>query len=294
MISLLWFCAAGYCFFLGAVLLFISGLLSIFPKSVTRWFLILFPGVIGMLLIYLSSIALPIWLYAAWFTAGVAWALSLKLKRTNSKIRLLIILLYLSITVTAVTMETEYLKKPKLQGENFEKLWIIGDSVSAGIGDQNEITWPKILNKKYNIDVSNLAVAGATVTTALIQADSIDNANGLVLIEIGGNDLFEKTPINIFYENYDKLLAKVYKTNTNILMIELPLLPGQMKYGRVQRKLAKKYSVSMIPKRFFAKVLSTKGASNDIAHLTSLGHNLMADMVWKVTEQGFKTKHSAK
>jgi len=292
MISLLWFCAAGYSFFLGTAVLFIAGLISIFPKSAKKWFLILFPSVIGMLLVYLSSAALPVWLYAAWLITGIAWALSPKLKRSNSKIQLVIILMYLSITVAAVTMEAAYLKKPKLPGEYFEKLWVIGDSVSVGIGGQNEITWPKILSKKYNVTVINLAVAGATVNTALTQANNINNDNGLVLIEIGGNDLFEKTPIEIFYKNYDRLLDKLNKTNTNVLMIELPLMPGQMKYGRAQRKLAKIYSVQIIPKRFFAKVLSTKGASNDIAHLTSIGHNLMADMVWEIIEKGFKTKRS--
>jgi len=38
-----------------------------------------------------------------------------------------------------------------------------------------------------------------------------------------------------------------------VVMFELPLFPHMIAYGRIQRGLAAKYEVWLIPKRFFAE-----------------------------------------
>ena len=71
---------------------------------------------------------------------------------------------------------------------------MIGDSISAGIGNRDEQTWPKILRQKYKIEVIDVSVAGATVNSALKhQANQVKSDNSIVLLEIGGNDLFAPT-----------------------------------------------------------------------------------------------------
>ena len=59
-------------------------------------------------------------------------------------------------------------------------------------------------------------------------------------------------------------------------MVELPLPPFYNRYGMVQRALAKKYSVTLIPKRFMADVMSTPGATVDGLHFSNVGHILFA------------------
>jgi hypothetical protein len=59
-------------------------------------------------------------------------------------------------------------------------------------------------------------------------------------------------------------------------MVELPLPPFYNRYGMVQRALAKKYSVTLIPKRFMADVMSTPGATVDGLHFSNTGHILFA------------------
>jgi lysophospholipase L1-like esterase len=65
-----------------------------------------------------------------------------------------------------------------------------------------------------------------------------------------------------------------------VVMFELPLPPFRNEYGRVQRKLASKYGVVLIPKRVFVGVLTEEGATMDGVHLSPQGHERMAEIVW--------------
>ena len=65
-------------------------------------------------------------------------------------------------------------------------------------------------------------------------------------------------------------------------MLELPLPPTYEEWGRVQRALAYKHGVVLIPKRYFAGVLGTRDATADGLHLSASGADAMGDMVYEV------------
>ncbi len=64
---------------------------------------------------------------------------------------------------------------------------MIGDSVTAGMGEAE--TWPKILAASHGVEIRNHAQAGATVRSAQQQANKMGDVPGVILLEIGGNDL---------------------------------------------------------------------------------------------------------
>ena len=105
---------------------------------------------------------------------------------------------------------------------------------------------------------------------------------------IGGNDLFAPTPYVQFKRDLRNLMEIVNDTNCTIVMLELPLFPWDIEYGRIQRESAKQFDVILIPKRFFIRVLSEKGSSTDLAHLSAKGHQLMAEVVWSLLEPNLK------
>jgi acyl-CoA thioesterase-1 len=158
-------------------------------------------------------------------------------------------------------------------------LYVIGDSVSAGIQGPGEATWPRLLAEQYAIEVVNLAESGATVATATRQARQIGDGPGLVLLEIGGNDLFAPTPPAQFRKDLNLLLEPLPRPDRMVVMLELPVLPWHVAYSRIQRQAAKSCGVTLVPKRFFARVLRHKGATLDLAHLSSEGHRKMANDV---------------
>jgi len=175
-------------------------------------------------------------------------------------------------------------------------VYIIGDSISAGIGGKDERPWPWIFRDEYGVEVNDLSVAGATVTSALSQAQQIDGSTSLtagrpeamVFIEIGGNDLFENTPYNLFEEGLSQILQEVTESGRLVVMLELPLRPRDIRYGRVQRRLAEKYGVVLVPKHFFAGIFATKGATIDLVHLSPAGHQLMAEKVWDLLKNSLR------
>lgn len=92
--------------------------------------------------------------------------------------------------------------------------YIIGDSISDGIG--RERTWTDLLADEHEVDVINLAVAGATCQTALSQARQIRTENALVLLEIGGNDLLGNQSAKDFGKDLKALIKRVSKNGHTI------------------------------------------------------------------------------
>jgi len=108
---------------------------------------------------------------------------------------------------------------------------VIGDSVSAGMSDADKETWPKLLARQHDIDVRDFSKMGATVGSARKQAAQIGDCAGLVLLEIGGNDLLGSTTADQFEERLDQLLRDVCRADRPVVMVELPLPPWPIGLG---------------------------------------------------------------
>jgi acyl-CoA thioesterase-1 len=166
-----------------------------------------------------------------------------------------------------------------------QPIFVIGDSVTAGAGSERE-TWPDFLPSPGGVE--SFARMGATTASALRdQCNHLPNEGGLVVIEIGGNDLLGETPSRTFERDLDLLLAQVAAPGRSVLMFELPLPPFCNEYGRIQRRLAARHNVKLIPKRIFIGVLSSPTATLDTIHLTAAGHQQMAAAVWCIVRPAY-------
>lgn len=283
-----WFCAAGKSFFVGTALLIFSILFPILRKSawssITKFSL----AVIAVFLIILSATPLGWLFYTAWIISILIFFLFVSV-RTSWALGLLRVfqVIALSLCAIAILLELPFHLKPTVPKENFKRLYIIGDSISAGIGDRDEQTWPKILSEKYAIDVIDLSLPGAKVTSAVEQADRVNLQDAAVLLEIGGNDFFVSTPYGLFEQDLKRILKRAKDAKRAVIMLELPLQPQFIVYGSIQRKVAKEFGAILVPKDFLAGILSAKGAALDLAHLSPYGHELMAERIWSLLESCF-------
>lgn len=159
-----------------------------------------------------------------------------------------------------------------------DKIYIVGDSISAGI-DVNKPNWPGLLQSQIQAKIVNLAKPAATLDTGLKQASQIPDEACLVLIELGGNDLLSRGSARALGADLEKLLATLDRPGRTLAMFELPLLPGQFLVGRSQRAAAKAHHCYLIPKRFFAGVLASPEATVDGLHLSDHGNQAMAALV---------------
>lgn len=132
------------------------------------------------------------------------------------------------------------------------------------------VPWPE------RIGAVNLARASDTASTATQQLALLPPpAEGdMVLLEIGGNDMLEGRPVDEYRRGLETLLEGTRPRR--VVMLELPMVPGAWRYGAIQRSLARKYDVTLVPKRLMAAVVTDPRNTVDGLHLNERGEAEMA------------------
>jgi acyl-CoA thioesterase-1 len=166
---------------------------------------------------------------------------------------------------------------------------VVGDSLSAGVGASTDGTWPQLLSEQLKVRVSNLAQAGATLASGVLQARAVPEGSAIVLVELGGNDVLSGVGPERFEVELRSLLALLVTRDRRVLMFELPLLPSQYSYGRVQRNAAREYGVGLIPRRVLAGAVALPGHTSDGLHLSARGHAWLAARVAEAWDRDRRT-----
>jgi acyl-CoA thioesterase I len=244
---------------------------------------------LGMLIVVLSAVPLSYWFYAVALIVTSTWLWSERTKRQwllQHKTRLRWATMV--ICIGGALAELPWRLSTRLPKLGQPTVFVIGDSVTAGF-ETKESTWPDLLPQ--SIKVQSFARMGATTASAFKdQCNRLPPDGGIVILEIGGNDLLGETPASQFEHDLDRLLAHLLAPDRVILMFELPLPPLCNEYGRIQRRLAVQYNVRLIPKRVFISVLATGDATLDSIHLSSTGHEKMAAAVWRIVAPAYAAK----
>lgn len=270
--------ADGTTFFIGmALVLAAEGLLYRFRNRFTRPVFTV-TAIVGMIPVIISATALPIRAYAMWTIPAVIGLFLLNRERPEKQPRRICVAVLAAATTALILMEAPYHRQPKLDVPAGATVYVIGDSISAAM-DTKPRSWPTVLDERTSLRIVNLAQPGATVKTALEQAENIAEPRSLVIVEIGGNDLLGGTSARMFRSGLKELLASLRESQHDVLLLELPLFPFRNAYGKAQRMAVETHGGVLLPKRNFTKVLGTRDATLDGLHLSQTGHNAMADVI---------------
>ena len=235
--------ASGLSLFSGTALVCVGVLLAVFTKGRLSRLGRGLAATLGTLLIILSSSPFPYWVYALVVVAAAGWScLELVEPSRWRRSRLLFRLGFPASCLLLSVLELPHHLMPPLPEGKYDRMFVIGDSLSAGI-DDNIPTWPAVLAERRRIRVVNLAKPGASLSSAKRQAAQIPGGNQLVLLEIGGNDLLGSPTPMAFEQDLGQLLQAVCGRERVVFMLELPLLPLQSRYGQIQRTLAANQSL---------------------------------------------------
>jgi acyl-CoA thioesterase I len=283
--------ASGESLYVGATLLGMVIIASPFLKSTWLSRLRNAGAWLGLAMIVMACPPAPL---SADLTFGAAFLLWLiasnrvgatriwrRLRRGSTAV-LLVLLLVLTV------VEFSYRRMPVIAGQPSDHLVVIGDSISSGI-DPHIPAWPVVLHQMSGVSVTNLARPGAQVSEALSMAQTLTPEDHVVVIEIGGNDLLMGVSSDEFDQHLDALLSKVTAPGRTVAMFELPLLPNKIAYGQIQRRLAAKYHISLIPKPYLAGVISGASATSDGLHLSATGSRRMATLVTQALSSVLKS-----
>jgi lysophospholipase L1-like esterase len=237
-------------------------------RSLSSW--------LGLILMVMACPPISWYAYAVLVCVFLLWLFSAAEPKLRS-----IAITALLIVVVSVIVGSEFFHRglPPVTGPRDDHVFIIGDSLSSGLGQSPP--WPVFLQQATGVQAKNLARPGAGVNDALAMANQITSADHLVLLEIGGNDLLAGIPADKFAMGLEALLMKVCAFGRTVVMFELPLIPSRIGYGQAQRRLAARYHVVLIPKRFLADVLGPSSTSDGM-HLSEPGAQKMAALVARV------------
>ena len=196
-------------------------------------------------------------------------------------------ILILALAFIFVICEVPNFICPNIPGKSFKRMYLLGDSISGGTGFRGEKTWHECIAEKYNIEVKSYTIGGGRVSSMFFDAKRIKDEKALILLEIGGNDILRGTTPQKYEEDLEELLKIVVKPGRTVVMFGLPLPPFYPDFGVIQKKLSKKYGVILIPRRYFAAMLSGSENSVDGLHLSNAGHARMGDMTWEILKPLF-------
>lgn len=239
--------------------------------------------ILGCIAIIISSTAIPYVLYGIAGLVTVAWLISLCRESWRHSTQRRLPYGMVGVWLLAAAFELPYHFQPSVRLPTSREVTIIGDSITAGLGgDEAEATWPELLADQHDLNVQDISHMGDTTAKALKRVKSETITTDVVIVEIGGNDLLGGKTSAEYGRHLEALLSQLQTPGRTILMFELPLPPFYHEFGRVQRSLASKYGVKLIPKRVLLNVLGGSDATLDSIHLTSAGHQKMADTVWSL------------
>jgi acyl-CoA thioesterase-1 len=278
MSAVLYLFGSGLAFWLGTGLVLAGFCGRLFGKQKWHDRLAVYVVDFGLVLSILSAVPLPYAAYAALLAITILWLATEKSPRPFwQQRRAALRICFLAAWLLAMAWELPYQFIPTVAA-NGGSIHVIGDSITAGLGDKS-VPWPAVLARSRNLDVHSHARAGATTAQAVAQAEALSGDVEIVIVEIGGNDMLSSLPVAEFAAHLDRLLALVRGKANQVAMFELPLPPLSNENGRVQREIAARHKVSLIPKRVLMGVLSAGGATSDSVHLTQAGHDQLAACV---------------
>lgn len=283
--------AAGNAFLVsGLVLLATLPLLLLIRAWVLRT-MVLAVIALSVLMISLSSIPLPHWAYVGWMLlVGTAAVAGLRRKTPRSWTITAIVLAQV-VGLLSISWELAWRSWSNPPAVVASRMYVIGDSLSAGMGTENGQTWPRLIAGAHGIELIDLSSAGATTGSIIEHIGETQFADGLVVLEIGGNDMFGRLDPAAFERDLEALVQRVKGAGRQLVMFELPLYPWTGGYGRVQRRVAKTHGITLIPRRVLAQIITTPGNTvEDGLHLSIPGQRFMAELVWRLIGPSFAVR----
>lgn len=269
----------GWPYFIGLALIALFTACPVLKRPLFRAFqriLVL----LGVLLIAVSATPAPIWIQILGGLAIAAWLVTAGSRAPRTRpLRQFLRFTAPTLAAVAAAIEVPHFLLPQLPPGAHTRLVTLGDSLTADMGGGIE-PWPTILARHGSLSLTNLARPGAATSEALPQADQIPPDDAIVLVALGGHDVLRGRPVEDFERDLEYILAAAARNGRAVLMLEIPLPPGCNRYGEVQRRLATRHGVWLVPKRYLATLFADEQTTVDGLHLSNPGHAALAGIVW--------------
>lgn len=177
-----------------------------------------------------------------------------------------------------------------------------GDSLTAGYGVEESLSYPGRLQKRLNEKgfphhVSNAGVSGDTTAGGTRRIHLVLKQHPeIVILALGANDALRGFPPGEIEKNLEAIIKTCLKKGTKILLTGMRVPPN---YGSryvkafedIYSRLAKKYKIAFLPFLLEGVAGIKKLNQADGIHPTAEGYAIVTELVWQallpMLEQNF-------
>ena len=189
-----------------------------------------------------------------------------------------------------------------LYAEEPPTLLIMGDSLSAAYGIEQDQSWVTLLAERLEDDaqVVNASISGETTSGGAQRfADIIGQQQpDIVLLELGGNDGLRGLPPAQMRANLATMIEQSQQADAEVLLLGIDIPPN---YGQAYRdaftgvyhSLAEEYDLSLVPFLLEDIALNKQLMQSDGIHPTAEAQPIILDNVWPALEPMLEETYQA-
>jgi len=176
------------------------------------------------------------------------------------------------------------------------KIVAFGDSLTAGFGLAEKESYPYLLQKKletdgYDYEVINAGISGETSLGGLERIDWVlEQENvGILILELGANDLLRGLPPSKMKENLGTIIKKAQAKNIEVLLCGMLAPPTmganyQREYTNAFPDLASQYKVEFLPFLLQNIALDKELNQPDGIHPNARGATIMTENIYQAVQ----------
>lgn len=201
-----------------------------------------------------------------------------------------LIFLFSSFAVAAETIPDSSINRQLLVEPNI--VLVLGDSISAGYGIEQELGWVNLLNERLLrqttvYQVKNLSISGETTIGGLTRLpQALERYQpDIVIIELGGNDGLRGYPISKIRSNLNKLVVTSLQADARVLLVGMMLPPNYGKryadaFYRTFSEIAATHNVPLLPFLLDGIAANTALMQRDGIHPKAEAQPMILDNIW--------------
>jgi len=173
---------------------------------------------------------------------------------------------------------------PKLNALSSSDIVVaFGDSLTVGVGTNEEYSYPSRLAELSGINVINSGVSGETTSEGLVRLPKVieeHNPSVLILLE-GGNDILQNKDYSQIEQNIDKMIQIALGWGIEVVLIGVPEKSLFSNSAPFYNDLAEKYDL-VFDSNLIGGLMRSPSKKSDSIHFNQEGYSEMAEGVYEL------------
>jgi acyl-CoA thioesterase-1 len=176
---------------------------------------------------------------------------------------------------------------------------VLGDSLTAGLGLQQNEAYPALLEKKlkemgYDWEVVNAGVSGDTSGDGRQRVGwALEGDVRILIVALGANDGLRGLPVGQMKENLQIIIDRGRQRGIPVVLVGMEAPPNYgdqytKEFREVYADLARRNKVEFVPFLLEGVAGVTRLNQSDGIHPTSTGAQRIADHLWPTLEKMLK------